>query len=59
MVAVREVRRLSDLDLLREGLARIVAARESLEFGDAGEAAQILYELEVDLAGATQQEERA
>jgi hypothetical protein len=39
------------LELLRDVLSRLVAARESLEYGDVSEAAQILYELEIDLVG--------
>jgi hypothetical protein len=39
-------------ELIQDALSRIVAARESLEFGDAGEANQILFDLEIDLQGA-------
>jgi len=35
--------------LLRDSVARIVAARESLDLGDTSEASQILYELELDI----------
>jgi hypothetical protein len=35
---------------LRDALARIVALRESLEFGDPVEAAAVARDLEIDLA---------
>jgi hypothetical protein len=40
------------ISVLRDTAARLVSARESLEYGDVNEAAAILYDLEIDLAGA-------
>lgn len=39
------------LSLMRDVLARIVVVREELEVGAVGEAAAVLYDLEIDLAG--------
>lgn len=40
------------LEMLRDALARVVSARDLLDEGDNWTAEQVLYELEVDLAGA-------
>ena len=39
------------VSLMRDVLARIVVVREELEVGAVGEAAAILHDLEIDLAG--------
>lgn len=38
--------------LLRDALARVVAIREALEDGDVRYAAEVAYQLELDLAGS-------
>jgi hypothetical protein len=44
--------------LVRDALARIVTAREALDYGDTFEAAALLADLEHDLAGALERIEQ-
>ena len=45
----------SPLELLQDALARVTSARESLGYGDPYEAAQLLEDLEHDLAASVEQ----
>jgi hypothetical protein len=47
-----------DVRLLRDVIARVIAAREELEVGDSGTASTILFDLEIDLVAVLERGER-
>jgi len=46
-------------EAVRDILARVIRIREALEDGDTGYAAQLAYDLELDLAAASASDEQA